>query len=169
MYIFTFTSLCSLLISASLSWSCCWIWAILVSIFSCNHSVTVGYSRIITYWLSLVLSGLGIRLIRTDCSNQSILLKQHLECTYFLTLNVCSSFCCLLIWVALFWSSVFCCWIWPSFCWSCVSFCWSWSFIHWIWPSFCWSWVSFCWSRVSFCWSWSSLTSKSTCSKFHGD
>ena len=42
------------------------------------------------------------------------------------TLSVCSSLCCLLIWLALSWSSVPCCWSRPSFCWSCVSFCWSW-------------------------------------------
>ena len=34
----TLCSVCSLLISASLSWSCCWNWALLASISACNNN-----------------------------------------------------------------------------------------------------------------------------------
>ena len=68
----------------------------------------------------------------------------------FLTPSVCSSLCCLLIWVSLSRSSIACCWISSSFCWISSSFCWSWS--------------SFCWISSFFCWTWVSLASTSTCS-----
>jgi len=56
-------------------------------------------------------------------SNSKVMyVLEYLFYTMFHTLSVCSSLCCLLIWVALSRSSVPCCWSWVSLCWSWVSF-----------------------------------------------